>query len=303
MIKHNLISILDLSCEEIESIFSVASLENEIFAKYKNALEGKVLGSLFFQPSTRTQFSLQSAFVRLGGNYIGCNDINQTRSGPPYYETLDELGTIISNYCDIIIMRTIDALQTDLLIRGTTVPVISAGSGNIEHPTQALTDIFTLKKVMGNLQNNNVLIIGTPRQRTINSFIKGMSQWAGNEFYIICQQGINVDNTIIDSCINSHIHYFDSWEAIFESGIEKNISVIYIDKIFYETHKHNRFVIEENEFKQHFNKNVIILHPLPRTNELSKYMDILPGAQYFNQAKYGLYVRASLYLHYLDSRF
>lgn len=303
MIKHDLISILDLSFEEIESIFSVASLGNEIFTEYKNALEGKVLGSLFFQPSTRTQFSLQSAFVRLGGNYIGCNNIDQTRSGPPYYETVDELGAMISNYCDLIIMRTIDALQTDLIVQGATIPVISAGSGNVEHPTQALTDLFTLQKVIGNLTNNKILIVGTPRQRTINSFIKGISQWTGNEFYIICQQGITVDNTIIDSNINSHIHYFDSWESIFESGIGNDISVIYIDKIFYETHKHNRFVIEEDEFKQHFNKNVTILHPLPRTNELSKYMDMLPGAQYFNQAKYGLYVRASLYLHYLDCRF
>lgn len=303
MIKHNLISILDLTLEEIESIFSLANLEDKIFTEYRNALDGKVLGSLFFQPSTRTQFSLQSAFVRLGGHYIGCNNIEQTRSGPPYYESVDELGAMVSNYCDLIIMRTIDAIQTDLLVQGATIPVISAGSGNIEHPTQCLTDLFTLKRVLGDLNNNKILIIGTPRQRTINSFIKGISQWNENEFYIICQQGISVDNTIIDSSVNSHIHYFNSWGDFFESGINKDISIIYIDKIFYETHKHNRFVIGEDEFKHHFNKNITILHPLPRTNELSKYMDMLPGAQYFTQAKYGLYVRAALYLHYLDFRF
>lgn len=300
-ICHNLISILDLSKDELSSIFEIANYEDNIFKIYKNVLSGRVLGSLFFQPSTRTQFSSQSAFVYLGGQYIGCNDINQTRSGPPYYEAIDELGAIISNYCDLIIMRTIDATQTDLLIKGSNIPIISAGSGNVEHPTQALTDLFTLKKFFNDLNNHEILIVGTPRQRTINSFINAMSRWKNNKYHIICQQGIEIDNSIIDPKINKYIKYYSSWQDFFDAQVGNNISIVYIDKIFYETHKNSNYVIKEKEFKSHINSEAIILHPLPRTAELSRFMDYLPNAQYFNQAKYGLYTRASLYLHYLHN--
>lgn len=299
----DLISILDLNKEEMEKLFSIASLEDGLFKKYNHALDGKILASLFFQPSTRTQFSLQSAFVRLGGSFIGSNNINETRSGAPYYENIEELGKIISNYCDIIVFRTINAWQTDLLKQGATVPLISAGSGNVEHPTQALTDLFTIKKCMGNLSGNKIFIIGTPRQRTINSFINAMAQWNNNEFYILCQQGIYVDNTIIDKSINNMIHYFDSWESFYASDVSKDISIIYIDKIFPETQRKEDFVIDKNLFTKFFHQSVKILHPLPRTHELCNFVDELPGAVYYKQAKYGLYVRAALYLYMLSPDF
>ena len=145
----NLISILDITKTQMEEIFSVAKAKDKLFEKNYNALSGKILASLFLQPSTRTQLSFQSAFLKLNGKTIGFSDINHSRSGPPYYEPLDDMGIIVSNYCDIIVMRTIDATYMDEFLKGTSVPVISAGSGNIEHPTQALTDLFTLTDTLG----------------------------------------------------------------------------------------------------------------------------------------------------------
>ena len=294
--NNNLISITDCSINEQKNLFYIANKGEKIYKEFYHFLDDRVLGSLFFQPSTRTQFSFQSAFVRLGGNYIGCSDISQTRSGPPYYETIEDLGRIISNYCDIIVMRTIDDLQTKQLCLGACVPIISAGSGNVEHPTQALTDLFTIHKSFGELSNHNILIIGTPRQRTINSFIKGMEMWGSNNYHILCQSGIYIDETIVDNLDKSSVLYYNSWSDIIDSGICKTLSIIYIDKFFYETHFHTKYVLDEERFKNVISNDAIILHPLPRTAELPKYVDNYSGARYFEQARNGLYIRSALFL-------
>ena len=302
MFNKNLISILDLGIEQQTQLFELASKKDKLFTKYCHSLEGKVLGSLFFQPSTRTQFSFQSAFIKLGGQYIGCNNIDQIRSGPPYFESITDLGTIISNYCDLIVMRTIDNIQTLQLIQGAQIPVILAGSGNIEHPTQALTDMFTIKQLLGSLKDHEILILGTPRQRTINSFIKGLSAWGKNHYHILCQSGIEVSEEVSRNLNDSQITYYHSWEEVWDANIAHTISVIYIDKIFNETNRNNNFVPDRVKFSTYFGKNTIILHPLPRTVELPLYMDQMPSAKYFLQAQNGLYVRAALFLYYLYNK-
>lgn len=297
---NNLISINDLSINEIKTIFSRAKLGNRIFTEYEGYLNNKMLASLFLQPSTRTQLSFQSAFCRLGGKYIGFSDINSSRSGPPYYEPIEDMGKIVSFYCDIIVMRTINATYTSSLINGASVPIISAGSGNIEHPTQALTDLFTISSYIGdNLSNLNILIIGTPRQRTINSLILGLSNWSNINIHILCQSGITVTEDIKRIVNNSiEIKYYYSTKHFLESGCSKEIDVVYMDKIFNETSEYNQFAFSENELYNDFRKDIIILHPLPRTKELPKTFDKHPGAVYFNQAQNGLYVRASLFMCY-----
>lgn len=299
MIKKNLISILDLSIEQQNALFDLADQGNALFSQYNHILENKVLGTFFFQPSTRTQFSFQSAFVRLGGQYIGCSDINSTRSGPPYFEPICDMGTILSNYCDIIVMRTIDDLQTVQMVQGASIPIISAGSGNIEHPTQALTDLYTIRKYFGVLTGHEILIIGTPRQRTINSFIKGMSIWGKNSFHILCQSGIEVPTDVKKCLGESSITYYHTWDSIWEHNVAKKISIIYMDKIFNETHRCTDFIPLKNDFFSYINPNTLILHPLPRTPELPPFMDDFKGACYFSQAKNGLYIRAALFLNYL----
>lgn len=296
----NLISIADISLSDIETIFERAMLRDNIFKEYYYALKDKILASIFLQPSTRTQLSFQSAFTKLGGTYVGFSDINASRSGPPYYEPLDDMGKIISCYCDIIVMRTINANLTYSLLEGANIPVISAGSGNIEHPTQALTDLFTLTTYIGkSLSNLNILIIGTPRQRTINSLLIGLSNWSNINIHILCQSGVFLPDFVTEKISgNIKIRYYHSAQQFLETGNASQINVIYMDKIFNETSEYNEFTFSENMLYNNFKKDIIILHPLPRTKELPKAFDKHPGAIYFKQAQNGLYVRASLFLSY-----
>lgn len=294
-----LVSITDISKDDINKLFEIANARKQIFSSYANVLNNKILGSLFFQPSTRTQLSFQSSFVRLGGDYIGFSDINESRSGPPYFEPLDDLGKIISLYCDIVVMRTIDQCKMTDILKTISVPIISAGSGNVEHPTQALTDFFTIYKCHGDISNNNILIIGTPRQRTINSFLIGLNKWDNINIYILCQDGIRVSSYVTEKLTKHKIHYFESIEQLLASNIIKDISIVYMDKIFYETEKHNHFVLEKSQWDL-FSKDMIILHPLPRTQELPIFVDQMPQANYFFQAENGLFMRSALYLYMFD---
>lgn len=284
----------------MEELFSVAQSKDRMFEKFSNALSGKILASLFLQPSTRTQLSFQSAFLKLGGKTIGFSDINHSRSGPPYYEPLDDMGRIVSNYCDIVVMRTINAVYTDDFINGATIPVISAGSGNIEHPTQALTDLFTLTDFLGsNLSGINILIIGTPRQRTINSLLLGLSNWENIHVHILCQDGVLLMESITKKFINEiDVSYYPSLANFLDCTVSHEINVIYMDKIFNETYFYNEFVITQEQLYNHFASDTIVLHPLPRTKELPKYFDEYPGSRYFLQANNGLYVRGALFLSY-----
>lgn len=300
--KRNLISILDIGKNEMEQVFTLANKGENLFVEYKNSLNSKVLASLFLQPSTRTQLSFQSAFAKLGGRFIGFSDINASRSGPPYYEPIDDMGYIVSQYCDIIVLRTINAKYTSELVQGAKVPVISAGSGNIEHPTQALTDLFTLSRSFGNnLSNLEILIIGTPRQRTINSLLLGLTRWNNIKVHILCQSGVYLSETILQKLSSAmEVKYYSSTKEYFEKNDSNNVDVIYMDKIFSETFEYNEFLITYKELCQNFRKDIIILHPLPRTKELPKIFDKHPGAMYFEQAKNGLFVRGGLFLSFFN---
>lgn len=298
MKKNNLISINDISKTEILEIFELANYSDRLFSKFKSPLSGKILGTFFFQSSTRTQFSFQSAFVRLGGNYIGCSDINSIRCSYPYFETMDDFSKIISNYCDIIVMRSGNEEEMNLFINSATIPVISAGCGRLEHPTQALIDLYSINKFTGSISNNNILIIGTPNQRTINSLLLGLNLWTNIEVLILCQEGCSLRNSIESKLTNVKVHTFASWDELIESKRLTTISIIYIGEIYDETSSTNQYILNRKILSEHFSKDVIILSPLPRTNELSKDVDYHVGAKYFSQAKMGMYVRAGLLLNY-----
>lgn len=195
-------------------------------------------------------------------------------------------------------MRTIEQNKMDDIIKTISIPIISAGSGNIEHPTQALTDYFTIQRCNGDISNNNILIIGTPRQRTINSFLIGLNNWDNINIFILCQDGIHVPKFVTEKLTKHSIRYFDSIDQLLDSGIIKNISILYMDKIFYETQRHNRYLLNEKQWRM-FSNDMIILHPLPRTQELPKFVDRMPQANYFFQAQNGLFLRSALYLYML----
>lgn len=117
-----------------------------------------------------------------------------------------------------------------------------------------------------------------------------------NNYHILCQSGICIDETIVNNIKKSYVHYYNSWDDILDSGICKSLSIIYIDKFFYETHFHKKYVLEEKRFKKVIANDAIILHPLPRTAELPRYVDTYSGARYFEQAQNGLYIRSALFI-------
>lgn len=294
----NLISINDISKSEMMEIFELADYSDKLFAEYKLPLSGRVLGTFFFQSSTRTQFSFQSAFIKLGGSYIGCSDISQTRCGYPYYESMDDFAKIISNYCDIIVMRSTDEKEMSSFIDNATVPIISAGCGKVEHPTQALIDLYITKKLFGTIDNNTILIIGTPNQRTINSLLLGLNYWTNIEVLILCQKEYVLKKSVVEQLTNVTVKYYSSWNDLIESKRLSTISIIYIGEIYHENTPTNEYILSKELLTKYFSKDVIVLSPLPRTNELAKDVDTHAGAKYFLQAQMGLYVRAGLFLKY-----
>ena len=296
MKKKNLLSIRDLDKQEIEYIFEIAELGDRIFDKYENLLRKKVLCSLFFQPSTRTQFSFQSSFIKLGGSCMACTDIEQTRSGKTYCEPLDDMARMLNNYCDMIVIRSSHQNDVELLAKGADIPVVSAGSGIHEHPTQALIDIFAIKKLCQGIDNNHILIIGTPPQRTINSLLLGLSMWDNIIVSILCQKETFVSNSY-SKINNIAINYVHSWEEIISSNKYRDVSVIYVAEILAKTYDAEKFNLSEKLIKQMKN-NPVILSPLPRTAQLPQNIDSIESARYYYQAKQGAYIRAALYVYY-----
>lgn len=289
-------SILDLSKEEILHIFHLASLKEEIFKKYQNALKGKVLASLFFQPSTRTQFSFQSAFQKLGGSTISVPLLDITRSGAPLFETTEDMAMIMNHYCDVMVVRTENTQIFQDFYDYSTVPFISAGFAQKEHPTQALTDLFTIHQKLNHISNLHILIIGDYGHRVIHSLLSGLSYWENITIHILCADGYK---DTIYSGVHKIICY-SSLEQFFSSNVCHEIDCIYITRYLDKAvEMDGRFVLSLDDIEK-FPDSMIIMSPLPRTAELPKYLDALPNSVYFEQALNGLYIRAAMFLSILN---
>lgn len=290
-LKKDIISILDLSIDEIDKIINVANLRDELFVKYKASMQSKIAGTLFFQPSSRTKLSFQSAFIRLGGQYIGFSDIEESRCGRSYNEKLCDLGRIIDAYCDLIILRHFDNSAAFELAENTKIPLISAGNGTDEHPTQGLTDLYTIHKEFGTFDGLQIMIIGTFPSRSMNSLIIGLSRYNDVHFHIIGNNsGIPTRFAHYNITLYSSFNDFDSKR---EHSLE--INVIYVTEIKPNTAKSEKYVLHSDVLSTF--PNAIIMCPLPRTSELPFSIDRHDSVRYFYQAKNGLYVRAAIYLH------
>lgn len=211
---------------------------------------------------------------------------------------MDDFAKIISNYCDIIVMRSDNEEEMRQFIESAEVPVISAGCGKQEHPTQAILDLYTINKLLGRVSNISLLIIGTPNQRTINSLLLGLNLWENIEVLILCQEGDTIKENIKKQLNNVSVQLFSSWDDLINSGKLLHINIVYVGEIYYDICPVNHYMLNDHILKNYFSPNVIILSPLPRTNELSKEIDYQRGAKYFWQAKKGLNIRAGIYLKY-----
>lgn len=292
-------SVLDLSKAEILHIFDLAVLKEEMFSKYQDLLKGKVLASLFFQPSTRTQFSFQAAFQKLGGSTISIPLLDVTRSGAPLFETTEDMATIMNHYCDVMVVRAENLQIFQDFYDYSSVPFISAGFAQREHPTQALTDLFTMKQKLNHISGLNILIIGDYRHRVIHSLLAGLSYWENITIHILCaEHNCSPEDMVFSG--NNKVIWYTSLEKFFSSSVCSEINCIYITRYLDEIIENDhRFMLSLDDIDK-FPRSMVIMSPLPRTAELPKYFDALPNSVYFEQALNGLYIRAALFLHILN---
>lgn len=299
MSDKNLIDLEVLSTEQIDKIIKKAKKIMQSPADYRHACDGKILATLFYEPSTRTQMSFQTAMLKLGGRTIGFD--NPMNSSVSKGENLKDTITIIGGYADIIAIRhpTEGTAMAASLYAG--VPVINCGDGGHLHPTQTLTDIVTLSCEKGRLDNLKIGVCGDLLNgRTVHSLIKTLAKYPNNSFVLISTNELSVPLYIIDILKKNNCKYELSNSLANSIG---DLDVLYMTRIQrerfasteeYELQK-NVFVLDSEKL-QKAKDNMIILHPLPRVNEIAVDIDNDKRALYFKQAQYGMYGRMALIL-------
>lgn len=298
LINRHLIDPMDFKVEELDEIFSLAEKIIKNPKKYSKICDGKILATLFYEPSTRTRFSFESAMMRLGGNVLGFSEPNSSSASKG--ETLADTIKMVSIYSDVIAMRHPKEGAARVASLYSKVPVINAGDGGHQHPTQTLTDLLTIKNLKGNLKNKTIGLCGDLKfGRTVHSLIKAMSRYEGNEFILISPKELKVPDYIKEQVLEKNNIKFREVEAL-EDVIEE-LDILYMTRI-----QKERFFNEEeylrlkdsyilNMEKMDKAKNdMIVMHPLPRVNEIDMEVDNDGRASYFKQAEFGMYVRMAL---------
>jgi len=294
MKNRSLVSIDDFSTSEIISILDLA----EGFEKkpVQKLLEGKVVATLFFEPSTRTRLSFESAINRLGGKIVGFSDVSS--SSVSKGETLHDTIRMVSSYSDLIVMRHPVEGSARYASEIASVPVINAGDGANQHPTQTMLDLYSIRKTQGTLENLNIFMVGDLKYgRTVHSLIMAMSRWKAS-FNFISPEELKMPDEFKLYLDNMGLKYYEHTDF---SDIISKADIIYMtrvqkerfsDPIDYEKVK-NVYVLK-NKMLNNTKPNMRILHPLPRVNEIHTDVDVNPKAYYFEQALNGVFTRQAI---------
>jgi aspartate carbamoyltransferase catalytic subunit len=294
MKKRSLVSIDDFNTEEILKILDLT----EEFEKQpvQNLLAGKVIATLFFEPSTRTRLSFESAINKLGGKIIGFSD--SSSSSVSKGETLNDTIRIVSNYCDLIVMRHPLEGSARFASEIASVPVINAGDGANQHPTQTLLDLYSIRKTQNSLDNLNIFMVGDLKYgRTVHSLMMAMSRW-NTTFNFIAPEELRMPDEFKLYLDNLGLRYYEHTDF---TDIVSKADIIYMtrvqkerfsDPMEYEKVK-NVYVLR-NSMLRNTKPNMRILHPLPRVNEIHQDVDLNPKAYYFEQALNGVYTRQAI---------
>ena len=299
MIKH-VLSAGQYTKDSLEELFNLVDDIKNNTKKYSKVLEGKIVASMFFEPSTRTRLSFETAVLKLGGQVISTENANANSSAKKG-ETLKDTVKILQNYADAIVIRHSDENSATDAASVAKVPILNAGSGKGEHPTQALLDIYTIRNKRGSLDGVKVAILGDLLYgRTIHSLIKLLSLYDNVEIYGLSKEAFKLPQEYIDFLKEKGIDYkicksFDE--------IPKDIDVLYHTRIQQERFEGDfgkeEFIINKETLSK-FSEHTIVLHPLPRTGEIAEEVDDDPRAVYFEQARNGLYVRMGLFVQALS---
>lgn len=295
--KH-LIDPTDLSVAEIDDILdlSLDIIANK--SKYSKVCDGKKLATLFFEPSTRTRLSFEAAMMELGGNVLGFSSADS--SSATKGESVSDTVKVVSCYADIIAMRHPKEGAPLLGSMISDVPIINAGDGGHNHPTQTLTDLLTIKREKGRLDNFTIGFCGDLKfGRTVHSLIKALSRYEGIKFVLISPKELKVPDYIIDEVFKAKGIDYEEVTTIEE--VMPKLDVIYMTRVqkerFFNEQDYIRlkdtYILDESKLVNAKN-DLSILHPLPRVNEISTTIDNDPRACYFRQALNGKYVRMAL---------
>ena len=300
----HLMSPLDFSVEELDKLIDLA---NDIEAnpkKYSHVCDEKILATCFYEPSTRTRLSFESAMMRLGGKVLGFASADSSSAAKG--ESVSDTIRVISCYADICAMRHPKEGAPMVAMSKSRIPIINAGDGGHQHPTQTLTDLLTIKSLKGRLNNLTIGLCGDLKfGRTVHSLISALIRYTGIRFVFISPDELKIPDYIReDVLIKNNIEFK---EVVKLDDVMPELDLLYMTRVqrerFFNEEDYVRlkdFYILTKEKMALAKDDCLILHPLPRVNEISVEVDDDPRAAYFKQAQYGVYVRMALILTLLE---
>ncbi|WP_315067055.1 aspartate carbamoyltransferase [uncultured Clostridium sp.] len=301
-IRH-LIEPMDFTIEELNELFNLA---HQIMAhpkEFANICDGKILATLFYEPSTRTRLSFEAAMMRLGGKILGFSEPNSTSISKG--ETLADTIKMVSIYSDIIAMRHPKEGAAKVASLYSNVPIINAGDGGHQHPTQTLADLLTITSLKDGLNNHVIGICGDLKfGRTVHSLIKAMSRYHNNKFVLISPKELSIPQYIREEILEKkNIEYIEVEKL---EDVISNLDILYMTRVqkerFFNEEQYLRlkysYILDKAKMEAARN-DMIVMHPLPRVNEIAYEVDEDNRASYFKQAEYGMYVRMALMIKLL----
>ena len=303
-VMRHLIDPLDFSTEEIEKVLNLADKIALNPCEFNHKCDGKILATLFYEPSTRTRLSFESAMMRLGGKVLGFASANNSSASKG--ESVADTVRTVSCYSDIIAMRHNKEGAPAVAARFSSVPVINAGDGGHQHPTQTLTDLMTIRKEKGSLENITIGLCGDLKfGRTVHSLIKSLARYQNINFILISPEELRVPDYIIEEILVPGNHNFKEVRTM--EDVMGELDVLYMTRVqrerFFNEEDYIRlkdsYILDNKKLKL-AKTDLSIMHPLPRVNEIATEVDSDPRAVYFKQVQNGVYVRMALIMTLLE---
>ncbi len=302
-IMRHLMNPLDFSVEELDRLFDLANDIEANTDKYAHACAGKILATCFYEPSTRTRLSFESAMLNLGGQVIGFSDAGSSSAAKG--ESVSDTIRVISCFADICAMRHPKEGAPMVAAGKSSIPVINAGDGGHQHPTQTLTDLLTIRSLKGRLDHFTIGLCGDLKfGRTVHSLINALVRYEGIKFIFISPRELMVPDYVTEMLKEKNIPYE---EVIRLENIMPKLDMLYMTRVqkerFFNEEDYVRlkdfYILDKAKMKL-AKPDMLVLHPLPRVNEISVEVDDDPRAAYFKQVQYGVYVRMALILTLLE---
>ena len=298
-----LIDPMDLSVEEIDELIDIANDIIKDRTRYQDVCRHKILATLFFEPSTRTRLSFESAMLSLGGSVLGFSSASNTSASKG--ESVSDTISVVSSYCDIIAMRHPKEGAPLVATRKSTVPLINAGDGGHNHPTQTLTDLLTIYREKGRLDNLTIGFCGDLKfGRTVHSLTKAMSRYKNIKFVFIAPPELKIPEYLKHDLLDAKNLDYKEAETIEE--VIEDLDILYMTRVqkerFFNEQDYIRlkdtYILDLKKLEKS-KSDLIVMHPLPRVNEIAIEVDDDPRAKYFDQVQNGRFIRIALILKML----